>query len=177
MNDLLVFFKKEFKKKGIAHGVGTAKILGRIHSAPLKLGNLFLPCSFTVMESMESKGVEFLLGLDMLKRHQACIDLAKNVLRISTEEVAFLPEHEIPGHLKEDDAPKATPTTAASKPQAPVSTTAGTSSQATASGNAQKFPEASIQMLMNLGVSRPEAIVALEACNGNADLAANMLFQ
>lgn len=71
---------------GVAVGVGTGKILGRVHMAPIKVGGQFFPCSVTVMDSdkgLGDKNMECLFGLDMLKRHRCSIDLKKNVLVFS----------------------------------------------------------------------------------------------
>jgi len=180
---------------GIARGVGTAKILGRVHSAQLKLADLFLPCSFTIMEGRE---VDLLLGLDMLKAHQACIDLEKGVLRIQGREVRFLSEHELPEKARDPLDPAelaeivpAAGSSAAAQPR--VSSfpgggrTIGTPptaptpappvqrpSRAPAAGS--RHPERSIQVLMDLGVTREIAISTLDAANGNVDVAASLLF-
>ncbi|XP_060899016.1 protein DDI1 homolog 2 isoform X2 [Labrus mixtus] len=80
---------------GIAKGVGTQKIIGRVHLAQVQIEGDFLPCSFSILEDQP---MDMLLGLDMLKRHQCSIDLKKNTLLISTTgtETSFLSEAELP---------------------------------------------------------------------------------
>ncbi|KAJ9131564.1 Aspartyl protease [Pleurostoma richardsiae] len=183
---------------GIARGVGTANIIGRVHSAQIKIGALFLPCSFTVMEG---KSVDLLLGLDMLKRHQACIDLAKDKLIIQGVEIPFLGEAEIPkdseealeeeptltgpggttigqrsGAVSGPGAASADPGPSSSQRQAPVSSTPA---PAPNPHNPQRptFSEEAIDQLVQLGFSREAAINALQATGGNIEYAAGLLFQ
>ncbi|XP_048417232.1 protein DDI1 homolog 2 isoform X2 [Stegostoma tigrinum] len=80
---------------GIAKGVGTQKIIGRVHLAQVQIEGDFLPCSFSLLEDQP---MDMLLGLDMLKRHQCSIDLKRNVLVIGTTgtETRFLSEAELP---------------------------------------------------------------------------------
>ena len=181
---------------GIARGVGTAKIIGRVHSAQIKIGSLFLACSFTVMEG---KDVDLLLGLDMLKRHQACIDLQKGKLVIQGVEVPFLGEADIPKHEEElANEPKV-----AGPGGMEVGGISGAVSQAesSASGNFQRqgqaagagppssinaqpqgvvggqsrFPQEDIAQLESMGFTRDEAIQGLEMAGGNVEMAAGLL--
>jgi DNA damage-inducible protein 1 len=180
---------------GVARGVGTATIIGRVHTAQIKIGPLFLPCSFTVMEG---KNVELLLGLDMLKRHQASIDLAKDRLVIQGVDIPFLGEADIP--KESEEALEEEPTIrgpggttigarsgAVSAPgteqTAPQGTQPGPSQQSAPAAQHQtatqapNFPNESIERLMQLGFSREAAINALAATGGNVEYAAGLLFQ
>jgi len=173
---------------GIALGVGTAKILGRVHSAQLKLHDLHLACAFTIMEGRD---MDLLFGLDMLKAHQACIDLEKNVLRIRGREVRFLAEHELPekarlhelpqNEVRDDVLPGAGPSAVQPHEQhfPGAGATLGTAPRAGAGPQAaqsSRYPETSLQTLMNLGATRDAAIQALDATGGNVEYAASMLF-
>ncbi|KAK6609863.1 aspartyl protease, partial [Botrytis cinerea] len=178
---------------GIARGVGTAAILGRVHSAQIKIGSMFLPCSFTVMEG---KDVDLLLGLDMLKRHQACIDLSKDKLIIQGVEVSFLGEADIPKNMEDERAeepqlegPGGTtigaksgavsgPSTGQQAPQSASSAPATSASSAPPPQQQQpSFPAENIDQLVALGFSRDEAVNALAACGGDVQYAAGLLFQ
>ena len=168
---------------GMAQGVGTAKILGRIHVANLTIGKTAFVSSFTIMESQPgSQDLDFLLGLDNLKRHQACIDLKQNVLKIGPETVPFLAEKDIPGHeeslrgsigglgssidVQIDDGSNSN-NNAPNTNHVPPNNTSGVGGG---------FPEETIKSLMELtGQPREKVIDALRMCGGNADLAMQQL--
>lgn len=159
---------------GVAKGVGTAKILGRIHSAQMRLSqNLFLTCSFIVVEG---KGSELLFGLDMLKKHRACIDLRKNALTFDSCDIPFLAEHELPEkqrrmeiHGSDEDEtaiegrtvvpqvstpPPASTTLPAATGSASTAAAATTSNATSTPSSTPTYPEKDIKLLTDMGVSR-----------------------
>ncbi|UNI21758.1 DNA damage-inducible protein 1, variant 2 [Purpureocillium takamizusanense] len=187
---------------GVARGVGTANIIGRVHSAQIKIGQLHLPCSFTVMEG---KSTDLLLGLDMLKRYQATIDLAKDKLIIQGEEVPFLGEADIP---KDEEAAAAQEPTIPGpagtsigqrsgvvmppgqaqpppqqqqqqqqqqQPSAPTPPAPVPAAQAPSAATPNVTP-AHVDSLVAMGATREQAVQALQAAEDNVDVAAGLIF-
>jgi DNA damage-inducible protein 1 len=128
----------------------------------------------------------------MLKAHQACIDLEKNVLRIQGREVKFLSEHELPDKARVAEAgdsldgPRNSAGTSARESSqtggnmpgsAPNrAPTAGPSTAHQPTGYPSQHPESAIQSLIDLGVTRENAIRTLDVAGGNLDVAVSLLF-
>jgi DNA damage-inducible protein 1 len=183
--------------------VGTARILGRVHAAPLSLGRLTFQCSFTIIENQD---MDFLFGLDQLKRLQAVIDLKRNCLVIEGQETPFLAEKDIPTRERLEGAQP--PAAASSSSASSSSSSSSTPAAATASpprgqppaphaqprppATAQQPPppppqpqpqpqpravnEAAVAKIVALGFTRQQAIDALAMFGGNEDAAASFLF-
>lgn len=174
---------------GVAQGVGTAKILGRVHSAQMKLGNLFLPVAFSVLEG---QSVDLLFGLDMLKRHQACIDLSTNTLRIGETDIPFLSEHELPEKarlrpaqdLEVTSAPPSQTLPQVPNPATGASSAAGSSRAPGTTQSSEDIQTVSthhakkdlMPQLISFGATPDQAAQLLEAAGGDVDVAASMLF-
>eukprot|EP01045_Picozoa_sp_COSAG04_P008186 COSAG04_NODE_449_length_14207_cov_16.131840_5_plen_400_part_00 len=190
---------------GMAKGVGSAPIVGRVHAADIRIGGSVFPCSFTVMEQ---QGHDFLLGLDMLKRFQAVVDLRENVLRIGDETVPFLGEGDVPTDQRvgaggegdeameaeeramDESRREAEAADARAVEAAAAASTSSTERAATPPiANASPPPapagasatagaavnESAVSNLTAMGFTREQVVAALTACNGDADMAASML--
>jgi DNA damage-inducible protein 1 len=168
--------------KGIAHGVGQSEILGKIHVAPIKIGAQFYPCSFMVLDS---PNMEFLFGLDMLRKHQCIIDLKDNVLRVGGGEIAvpFLQEKDIPpSYLDEERYSKQASSSGTVASPGATDTNKNIATGGPSTGSAQadisQRPEfeAKVTKLVELGFGREAVIQALKLFNGNEEQAAGFLF-
>mmetsp|Transcript_17282 Transcript_17282/g.70166 ORF Transcript_17282/g.70166 Transcript_17282/m.70166 type:complete len:392 (-) Transcript_17282:704-1879(-) len=162
--------------QGMAKGVGSAKILGRIHSTVLKIEDQFLQCTFTVLENMI---YDIILGLDMLRKHSVVVDVGANRLRIHNSSVSFLPEKDIPSSMRTLEA-ESQQAGGGSKTSVQTSSSQAAPSQRNGKNSVPtptNFPEGIIQKLTQLGFDRKSVIEALRAANGSEEVAANILAQ
>lgn len=166
--------------RGIAHGVGQSEILGRIHVAPIKIGNNFYPCSFLVLDA---PNMEFLFGLDMLRKHQCMIDLKENVLRVGGGEVAvpFLQEKDIPSQFRDEEkfAKEASSSgVSTGNKESDRAPSGGAPGNSQPQGNVVQGPgfEAKVAKLVELGFGRETVVQALKFFDGNEEQAAAYLF-
>jgi len=72
---------------GTAVGVGSSRILGRVHAAPMKVAGHFITSSITVLE--QKSGPQFIFGLDMLKRHRCRLEFAPDAKAAVSEDAAL----------------------------------------------------------------------------------------
>lgn len=153
--------------QGVAVGVGRQKILGRVHMYSLEIAGDHLPTSFSILENQP---MDMLLGLDMLRRHQCCIDLRQNRLLIGTtgHSTEFLGEAEIPVNERLTGAEAAEGAGGAGD----ASDLLGGQS----APSAPRFPAETVAELRALGnFSQAQVEEALTVCDGNKERAASYL--
>merc|ERR1719282_912205 len=183
---------------GVAKGVGTQKILGRVHMAQIQIEKDYLTSSFSILEDQP---MDMLLGLDMLKKHQCTIDLKRNVLVIGTTgtETPFLSEADLPpcarlsSQVNEEDVVRSSAKDAAAEEdrqlaeaiarsasessmdtsESQSSGKAATPAPAPAAGDVN---EADVANMMAMGFSREACVQELRNNNGDVNLAVAAIF-
>merc|ERR1719158_932549 len=185
---------------GVAKGVGTQKILGRVHMAQIQIEKDYLTSSFSILEDQP---MDMLLGLDMLKKHQCTIDLKKNVLVIGTTgtETPFLSEAELlacarlSSQVNEEDAVRSSAKDAAAEEDRQLAEAIARSasessmdtSESQSSGKAATpapapapaagdVNEADVANMMAMGFSREACVQELRNNNGDVNLAVAAIF-
>nr|XP_016924192.1 protein DDI1 homolog 2 [Drosophila suzukii] len=165
---------------GVAKGVGTQPILGRIHMVQLQIENDHLTSSFTVLGQQP---MDMLLGLDMLKRHQCLIDLQRNLLIIGTTGTTtpFLPESELPVSARLTGNSEESMEQEAIANAIEQSKREGGGSEMGAGGGPNtiqpldRFTEQDVTDLMALGYPRSDVLTVLRLCGGNKQAASSVL--
>ncbi|VDQ05546.1 unnamed protein product [Trichobilharzia regenti] len=95
--------------------------------------------------------------MDMLKRHQCCIDLKRNVLVIDGRtEAPFLPESEIPSSFANPSI---------------LNSEDASNRPSTSDEGLDESQKSKIQILIDRGISRPQAIDALRRHQWDLDAA------
>ena len=160
---------------GEARGVGSAKILGKIHIAQMELGvKTFYPVSITVLEKGD---VDFLLGLDMLRRHRAVINLQENTLTLEgSAPISFLSESEIPKTTTADASSSDLKSSNASSSSGVGDNTIPSNNSNTQTAVVNQDSD-KIAYLSGLGFTIEEASAALVQANNDVELAASLLFE
>ena len=83
----------DYRVKSIVQGVGSSKIVGRVHNTTVQLGK---DKSISISIDVIAGGhFEFLFGLDNMREHKMCIDLENNVLRCKEATLPFLSEDDM----------------------------------------------------------------------------------
>merc|ERR1719422_2172396 len=185
---------------GVAKGVGTQKILGRVHMAQIQIEKDYLTSSFSILEDQP---MDMLLGLDMLKKHQCTIDLKRNVLVIGTTgtETPFLSEADLPpcarlsSQVNEEDVVRSSAKDAAAEEDRQLAEAIARSasessmdtSESQSSGKAATpapapapaagdVNEADVANMMAMGFSREACVQELRNNNGDVNLAVAAIF-
>jgi len=177
---------------GIAKGVGTQKIIGRVHLCQIQIEEVFLTSSFSILEDQP---MDMLLGLDMLRSHHCVIDLQRSCLVIgSTGTITrFLGESELPECARLTYTPntedqqlaqalqRSADETAASSRRGPEPTPNVPSFVPLNSSNPvpspnDRFSEVDVQKITELGFSREQAVDELTKYNGDITQAMAALF-